>query len=235
MAAAVGYTAEMQRIDQDISETNEDACSGPIDPDRITRHLCRLYQRASIAGDLPRLTAVEQAIDDALPLLSNPGDLYLLKAHAAFKLHKLADVHAALVAVPSVYDSEEGRLIRADLDLQHGHYQAAESGYLDVLHRERSWGALARLAYLRGKMGDGAGADSLYEEAEDQLTAKEMRAYAWLEVQRGFLDFAGGRHSAARLHYRRADAAYPGYWLIDEHLAELLGADQVAGIEAGAD
>jgi pentatricopeptide repeat protein len=26
------------------------------------------------------------------------------------------------------------------------------------------------------------------------------------------------------LHYRRADAAYPGYWLVDEHIAELLGA-----------
>jgi tetratricopeptide (TPR) repeat protein len=225
MAAAAGYAAEMRRIDQDIAKTDGDACSGPTDPDRITRHIYRLYQKASISGNLAELTAVERAIDNALPLLSHPGDLYLLKAHAAFKLHKLGDVHAALVAVPSVYDSEEGRLIRADLDLQHGNYQAAESGYVDVLHRERSWGALARLAYLRGKMGDVAGADRLYEEAEDQLTAKEMRAYAWLEVQRGFLDFAQGQHSAARLHYHRADAVYPGYWLIDEHSAELLGAE----------
>jgi tetratricopeptide (TPR) repeat protein len=225
MTTAAGYAAEMQRIDDDIAKADA-GCSGrPTDPDRITRHVYRLYQKASISGNLAGLTAVEHVIDDALPLLSNPGDLYLLKAHAAFKLHKLADVHAALLAVPSVYDSEEGRLIRADLDLQHGHYQAAESGYVDVLHRERSWGALARLAYLRGKMGDVAGADRLYEAAEDQLTAKEMRAYAWLEVQRGFLDFAGGRPSAARLHYRRADAAYPGYWLIDEHIAELLGSE----------
>src|SRR6201987_209823 len=225
MAGAVGYAAEMRRIDQEIAKTNEDGCSGPIDPDRITRHLYRLYQRASISGDLAGLTAVEHAIDDALPLPSKPGGLYLLKAPAAFKLHNLGDVHAALVAVPSVYDSEAGRLIRADLDLQHGHYQAAEGGYVDVLHRERSWGAMARLAYLRGKMGDVAGADRLYEAAEDQLTAKEMRAYAWLEVQRGFLDFAGGRYSAARVHYRRAHAAFPGYWLTDEHIAELLGAE----------
>ena len=70
-----------------------------------------------------------------------------------------------------------------------------------------------------------AGADRLYEEAEDELTAKEMRAYAWLEVQRGFLDFAHGRHGDARLHYRRADAAYPGYWLVEEHIAEVLGAE----------
>src|SRR3984893_13636433 len=88
-----------------------------------------------------------------------------------------------------------------------------------------SRGALARLAHLQGKMGDATGADHLYEEAEDQLTAKEMRAYAWLEVQRGFLDFARRRDGEAQLHYRRADAAYPGYWLVDEHIAELLGAE----------
>jgi tetratricopeptide (TPR) repeat protein len=218
--AAVGYAAEMWRIDEDIA-----ALSGADDPERVTRRLYRHYQKTSISGDLAALAAVIRTIDDAIKLLSNPGDLYLLKAHAAFKLHRLADVDAALRAVPSVYESDEGRLIRADLDFQHGHYQAAETAYVDVLQRERSWGALARLAHLRSKMGDVPGADALYEEAQDQLTAKEMRAYAWLEVQRGFLDFDGGRHGEAQLHYRRADTAYPGYWLVDEHIAELLGAE----------
>jgi len=218
--SAAGYVAEMRRIDEEII-----ALSGAHGPEAITRRVYRLYQKASIAGDLVALTAVGHAIDDAITLLSNPRDLYLLKAHAAFKLHKLADVHTALLAVPSVYDSDEGRLIRADLDFQHGRYQAAERGYVDVLRRERSWDALARLAHLRGKMGDAPGADCLYEEAEDQLTAKEMRAYAWLEVQRGFIDFAHGRREEARLHYRRADAAYPGYWLVADHIAELLGAE----------
>jgi tetratricopeptide (TPR) repeat protein len=227
--SATGYAADMRRIDEEIA-----ALSGPDDPERVTRRHYRLYQKASIAGDLAGLTAVIHAIDDAITTLANPGDFYLLKANAAFKLHKLADVASALRAVPSVYHSDEGRLIRADLDFQHGHYQAAENGYLEVLQHERSWGALARLAYCRGKMGDTAGADSLYEEAEDQLTAKEMRAYAWLEVQRGFLDFIQGHHREARLHYRRADTAYPGYWLVEEHIAELLGSEgnyeEAAGI-----
>ena len=225
MASSAGYAAEMQRIDEDIAKTDGAASSTPTDPERITRHIYRLYQKASISGDLAGLTAIERVIDDAVRFLANPGDLYLLKAHAAFKLHKLPEVDAALLAVPSVYESDEGRLIQADLDFQHGRYQAAESGYVEVLRHERSWGALARLAHLRGKMGDATGADHLYQEAEGQLTAKEMRAYAWLEVQRGFLDFARGRDGEAQLHYRRADAAYPGYWLVDEHIAELLGAE----------
>jgi tetratricopeptide (TPR) repeat protein len=218
--AAAGYAAEMQRIDDEIAALT--CASGP---EQITRRVYRLYQKASISGDLAALTAVNGTIDDAIKLLSNPGDLYLLKAHAAFKLHRLADVDAMLRNVSSVYESDEGRLIRADLDFQHGRYQMAENGYIGVLQRERSWGALARLAHLRGKMGDVTGADRLYEEAEDQLTAKEMRSYAWLEVQRGFLDFARGQYGEARLHYRRADAAHPGYWLVEEHIAELFGAE----------
>jgi tetratricopeptide (TPR) repeat protein len=229
MAPSTGYAAEMQRLDDDLA-----ILSGARDPERVTRRIYRLYQKASISGDLAALTALDRVIDDAVALSPNPGDLYLLKAHAAFKLHRLADVEDALRTVPRVYDSDEGRLIRADLDFQHGRYQAAESGYVDVLQRERSWGALARLAHLRGKMGTDAGADSLFEEAQDELTAKEMRAYAWLEVQRGFLDFVHGRHGAARLHYKRADAAYPGYWLVAEHIAEVLGAEgryeEAAGI-----
>src|SRR5437868_9781519 len=224
MAPAGSYAAELQQIEEDIAKTAGALCATPFAPELVTRHIYRLYQKASICGDLSGLTAVERSIDKAITLLANPGDLYLLRAHAAFKLHKLADVDASLRAVQSVYDSYEGRLVRADLDFQHGRYQAAENGYVEVLQPERSWGALARLAHLRGKMGDVTEADQLYEEAQDQLTAKEMRAYSWLEVQRGFLDFSRGRHSAAELHYQRADAAYPGYWLVKEHIAELLGA-----------
>ena len=216
--SAAGYAAEMRRIADDIA-----ALAGARDPEAVTRRFYRLYQKASIGGDLAGLAEIIAAIDNSITALANPGDLYLLKANAAFKLHKLTDVDSTLRAVPSVYDSDEGRLIRADLDFQHGYYQTAENGYLDVLQRERSWGALARLAHLRGRMGDASGADRLYEEAADQLTAKEMRSYAWLEVQRGFLHFVHGRSGEARLHYRRADAAYPGYWLVDEHIAELLG------------
>ena len=51
-----------------------------------------------------------------------------------------------------------------------------------------------------------------------------MRAYAWVRLQRGLLELRRGRHDAAMGHYRRAEQAYSGYWLVDEHIAELLGA-----------
>lgn len=225
MGPLTGYQAEIRQIEQDIAAVGgATALDPPIDAKQVTQYVYRLYQRASLAGDLAALKAAECAINLAIPLLTHPGDLYLLKANAAFKLHRLTDVQSALLAAPSVRGSEEGRLISADLDFQNGRYQEARQGYCDLLEINRSWGALARLAHLSGKMGDPAGADRLYEEAEDELTAKELRSFAWLEVQRGFLDFAHGRYPEAQSHYQRADRAYPGYWLIDEHIAELLAA-----------
>jgi tetratricopeptide (TPR) repeat protein len=225
MAPLGGYCAEIRQIEQDIAETGGiEALNEPADTERVTKYVYRHYQKASLAGDPTALSVIAGVIDRAIPLLAHPGDLYLLKANVAFKLHQLADVRSALLAVPSIYDSEEGRLIRADLDFQLGRYQAAKSGYCAVLETGRSWGALARLAHFHGKMGDPAGADELYREAQEELTAKEMRGFAWLEVQRGFLNFAHGRYREAQSHYDRADTAYPGYWLVDEHIAELLAA-----------
>ena len=226
MADLIGFPAELRRIEQEIADVGGvQSLAAPIDPVRVTRYVYLLYQRASLAGDPLQLRAVEQAIDSAIPLLRNPGDLYLLKANAAFKLHKLAEVGSAIAALPSVYGSVEGALIRADLDFQHGRLAKAKEQYVAAVETNRSWSALARLAYLHGKTGDPAAADKLYAEAEEELTAKEMRSFAWLEVQRGFLAFAHGAYSRARSHYDCAAAAYPGYWLVDEHVAELLGAE----------
>jgi tetratricopeptide (TPR) repeat protein len=226
MSVRTGYQAELQRIEQDLAAIgNAGIFLPPIDSQLVTQYVYRLYQRASISGGMAALGTAEKAIERALPLLAHKSDLYLLKANIAFKLHRLADVEAALAAAPTVRDSNEGMLLLADLDFQHGRYQEAERGYCQLLKTERSWGALARLAHFRGKMGDVHNADRLYCEAGDELTAKEMRAYSWLEVQRGFLAFAHGNYDEARARYERADAAYPGYWLVREYLAELLGAE----------
>jgi len=65
----------------------------------------------------------------------------------------------------------------------------------------------------------------LYIEAEDELTAKEMRHYAWVELQRGVLKLRQGCYEEAAAHYDRATALIRVYWLVDDHKAELLGAE----------
>jgi tetratricopeptide (TPR) repeat protein len=225
-AAAVrsDYQIELERIEGDIAELQSHALVPPVDSHMAGRYLHALYQRATLTGNLADLEAADAAIDAVIPHVTHPGDFYFLKANIASKLHRLADVRRNLDAVPSVRDSFEGQALWADLDFLEGRYAAAKRTYESLIARDRTWDNLVRLAYFAAKMGDPATADRLYREAQDELTAKEMRSYAWVELQRGLLYLTYGRHEEADVCYRCAERAYSGYWLIEEHRAELLAA-----------
>jgi len=218
------YQIELARIDKDIAELRERALVRPVDSEKATRYVHARYQRAVLTGDLVALEAADALIDAAIGQIPHPGDLYFLKASLAFKLHRLADVRRNLEAIPSVRDSLEAQALWADLDFQEGRYAAAKQNYERLIAANRTWDNLVRLAYFAAKMGESDAAERLYWEAEDELTAKEMRSYAWVELQRGLLQLAHGRHEEAEVCYRRADRAYSGHWLVHEHRAELLAA-----------
>ena len=222
--ASSDYQIELARLERAIAELQQDALVPPVDSRDAARYVHALYQRAALTGNLVELESADAAIDAAIGQIPHPGDLYFLKANLAFKLHRLAAVRRNLDAVRSVRESLEGQALSADLDFQEGRYAAARQAYERLIARNRTWDNLVRLAYLAAKMGDPGTADRLYLEAEDELTAKEMRSYAWVELQRGLLHLAHGRHAEAEVCYRRAERAYSGYWLVEEHGAELIAA-----------
>src|SRR5205814_1699441 len=229
---ATDFDAELQKIDQAIAELEPDALAIPINSENATKYVYLLYQRASLAGDLAAFGKVEAALKRAISEIGPAQDLYLLKANLDFKFHRLTEVRADLETGRGLAHTTQGRALRADLDFQEGKYEAAKQGYESVIEDDLTWDNLARLAYFKWKFGDINGADDLYAQAEDELTAKEMRHYAWVELQRGVLDLRQGKYEDAQVHYERADRAYSGYWLVDDHKAELLGAQ--GEIEAAA-
>jgi tetratricopeptide (TPR) repeat protein len=230
-ASATDFARELARIDDAIASSRDDAIVPPTDTETVTRYLDARYRRAVLTGDLAALARVEPLIVRGIPLVSHPGDLHLLRARLAFHLHRLADAAKILDAVAPARACAEGQVLLADLDFQQGRCAAAAARYESVIAKSRHWGALAGLAYLHFKTGDAVRADRLYAEAEDELTAKEMRSYAALELQRGVIDLAHGRHDEAGAHYARAARAYSGWWLVDEHRAELMA---VEGDRTGA-
>lgn len=219
------YEKELARVETEISTLAPDALRPPVDAGRATRYASLLYQRASLTGNLKSLREVEAVIDEVIKAVNHADDLLFLKANLAFKLHRLDDTAKILRQACCLAETPEGKALRADLDFQSGRYQEARHGYKQAIAEDRTWDNLARLAHWMFKMGDNAGAERLYEEAEDELTAKQMRSFAWLELQRGLLDLEKQNHAAARLHYRNADQAYSGYWLIEQHAAALLAAE----------
>lgn len=218
------YEAELGRIEGEIAELAPTALSAPIDIEAATRFVYRRYQRASLTGSLPELDVAKAEVDAATREFGTWSDLCMLRALIDFKLHRNAAVRRDLEMAPGLAESPQGRALAADLELQEGRYEAARRGYEAVIERERSWDNLARLAHLEAKLGDFESADRLYIEAEDEITAKQMRSFAWVELQRGLLGLSVGDYGRALTHYARAEQAYSGFWLVDQHLAQLLAA-----------
>ena len=214
------YDTELAQVRQDIAALKADS------PTAAIARAHALYRRASLTGRIGDAKAADSAIEDALRQFGPLQDLFMLRARLDFALHRLPQARANLHRARAPAASQQVEVLLADIDLQEGLQQAARQQYETALTTHRSWDNLARLANVLAMNGDFARADALYHEAENEVTAKEMRAYAWLCVQRGVLAFKRGRHDEALAHYRRAGHAYSGYWLVDEHVAELYGAQR---------
>lgn len=218
------YQAELDEIGKDISMAErepDDSAKGSKKPGKIAY---LLYRRASLTGDQNDFRTAAEAIDRALQAPGPLEELYLLKAKLDFRWHRIPQTREALAKAPNAAKTLVYEALQADLAFQEGRYDDARNGYEALVQRHGTWDSFARLAYHTFVMGDVARADELYRRAQDQITAREMGSYAWVELQRGFLDFSRGRFEAALDHYRRAEAAYPGWWTVQQYVAEVLGA-----------
>ncbi|MHA3771704.1 tetratricopeptide repeat protein [Verrucomicrobiota bacterium sgz303538] len=218
------YDAEIGRIDEFIRESGAALTEAPPDTEMVLRRVFSLFRRASLTGSATELKSAETAINDAISRVAHSEDLYLLKANLDFKLHRIRETGQDLKQIANAEEVPEVLLLNADVAFQEGRCEEARRDYEAAIQKSRTWDALARLAYFTWKLGDASKADTLYADAEEEITAKEMRAYAWVRLQRGMLELSRGNHDAALAHYQRAQKAYSGYWLADEYMAELLGA-----------
>ena len=216
-----GYEVELARARRDIGALEVMIGRNERALELRVRLAYRQFHLASLTEDeveFERLgKLITTLIDDFGPL----EDVCLLKANVDARFHRLDEARQDLSMCPPLVQRRAGRAILAEVDFQQGRYAEARHAFAMLAEQERTWDVLARLAHWESKLGDPDEADRLYEEAEDQLTAKEMRSFAWLELQRGDLAAARGRFARADAHYQRAAAAFPGYWLTDQHIAVL--------------
>jgi tetratricopeptide (TPR) repeat protein len=217
-AVVTDYQNDLHKIERGIAEIGAGS-----DTERATRRAYGLYQRAALTGRLEEFAAAEVAIAEAFDQIGPWPDLCLVKAHLEMKFHRLAETKRTLAMAPGLAESYPGRVVWSDIHLQEGRYAEAKQMCEALVAEDRTWDNLARLAYWESKFGRIEDAERIYAEAEDEIIAKEMRGYAWVQLQRGLLDLRRGRYQEAAAHYRRAGESYSGYWLVDDHLAELSG------------
>ena len=220
------YEIELGRIEKDISEMKKDASAAPVDVSKASRFVYRLYQRAILSGHPDDLRAAESGIDRAIREIGPLVDLYVLKANLDFRMHRVEKAERDIAALTRFGGDARIVGLKAGIAFQSGRYEEARKGYLLAIENSPTWDNFARLAYWESKFGEINLADKLYAQAENVVSAKEMRSYAWVKLERGLLELSRGRYQEAAAHYDQADRAYTGYWLAEDRRAELLAAER---------
>lgn len=190
--------------------------------------LANLYLgRARLTGSFDDYAMAGKLYDQAFAVAKPGFGPHLDRAIYNFTIHRLPAVEPDLKAVDRYAIAEPGPTatvqgLRGDLAFYSGRYPEALALY------RRSHATLVmmstsfRLAYYWGRMGDPDKARRYLDEAESQVIGPQQQQRSFLEMYRGILSLDHGLWDDAEAHFRRADAIFPGHWLVQEHLAMVL-------------
>jgi tetratricopeptide (TPR) repeat protein len=219
------YDFELAKTRKDIAALEAISQRDQRDLEKRTRLAYCQFHQASLTENESDFETVKQTTSSIIRDFGPKEDICLLRAKLDGRFHRLEEVKRDLQLCPTLAQRHAGRSIAADIDFQEGRYEQARFGWERLIDENRTWDTLARLAHWKGKMGAVEEADCLYREAEEELTAKEMLSFSWLELQRGALALSSGRLGEAKTHYEMASRSFSGHWHADVYMAELLAAE----------
>lgn len=220
--AAADYTAILAKLDAGIARGLSLAQRNPPDTLVALEVVALHLERAQLGGDYEsyaRAAALlTQLARDGKPSATHCA----LQARLDFTLHRLKAAETALKACPAAVDAQAAAQLAGDIALQTGRYREAERIFRNLLNESPLPQHFARLATLRARTGAPAEAMALLEAAEKRYHGGSPVMVAWLRLQRGLVALDRGRLDEALALYLLAADALPGWWLIDEHRAEVL-------------
>lgn len=216
------YAAEVQKLNAGI-EHGTALSAKQADDTLIPLQVVSLYQeRARLTGSYDDYAKAE-ALLATLPAGPKPtASMCLAQARLHYTLHRLKQASAALDTCPSTVEVTELASTRADLALYSGRYREAENVYRALVNDPGIPPNFVRLGLLKKWLGSPGEAAALLEAAEKRYHAGAPTMLAWLKLQRGLIALDRGRFDEALAMYRLASDALDGWWLIDEHIAEVL-------------
>ncbi|MEO5730510.1 MAG: hypothetical protein ABI134_32405, partial [Byssovorax sp.] len=225
-SGAARYEDELARLDSTLTAMRKRAEKMPRSWTAQETVAGLHMQRARLSGTPEDYARAEEFIRCAFAIAGEGAGPFLSRANLHFTLHRLDQVEPDLQAI-----ERRGRLdnptraavigLRADVAFQRGDYPAALTGFRRALSLHESPEGLFRLALYEWKTGDLEGAARRLDAAASLYHGPSAQMRAFFHLQRGLLSLDQGRWGEALGHYRDADAELSGFWLIEEHIAEI--------------
>ena len=216
------YAAELQKLDAGI-EHGISLSAKQTGDTLLQLQVVSLYQeRARLTGSYDDYVKAATLLA-TLPAGPKPSaSRCFAEARLHYTLHRLTQAATALDSCPASVEPTEMASLRADLALYSGRYREAENIYRALVNEPGIPPNFVRLGLLKKWLGSPGEAAALLEAAEKRYHAGAPTMHAWLKLQRGLVALDRGRFDEALAMYRLASDALDGWWLIDEHIAEVL-------------
>lgn len=224
IAVGTSYSSLLETADRRI-----DALRSRADGrgnDWLTRmHLATaLLERASLSHSIEDYTAIEHVLDEAFGIAPDGSGPVMVAAQFNISIHRLeaAEYYLDKIdrrAVPRRDDVVLARMLRGQIALQRGQYDAALAALNEVAEVEPAVAAV-ELALYHAKTGKREEAEALLEQALEKTSAKDPRRRAWIMLQLGIIALDRGAPLVAMEHLLGADAVIDGWWLVQEHIAQ---------------
>jgi len=225
--AVSGYEEELADVSASVrwfdERSNAELTSSLAQSRAAGAHL----ERARLTGDYADYEAAERLVERGFAAAPEGAGPFMDRAGLSFTLHRFDRVEADLAAAEkALLLDDPGRAAivgsRADLDLQQGRIAEAIRGMTEALALHSSpqgWSRLARAYWLDGNRERAA---DCYAKALSIDHGRRESSRAWVHLQLGLMALDAGDVEGALVEYRKADTRFPGWWLIEEHIAEAL-------------
>lgn len=221
------YERALRRLDLEIANDRQDAAARTGEW-LFEESLARAHMaRARLSGNYEDFAAAQAAIDRAFAAAPAGTGPHFTAAMLAFSLHRLGEAERMLDAIddyavpPGSGDRAEMLGMRGDIALYRGDTEAALRFYGQA-ERLVPGSADFRMAVYHSQAGRPDEAEAALVRVEAALPQPTRRARAQIALLRGIVQLDNGRLDAALERFREANRLFPGWWLIEEHIAEVL-------------
>jgi tetratricopeptide (TPR) repeat protein len=199
-------------------------------PDQWLMHeilASEVLAKAQLSGSYDDYAAAERALDTAFKVAVTGSGPHMVRASLEFTMHRLAGAEQQLDAIdkyvvpPDRGERAEIAAMRGDIAFYRGQYSQALAHY-DQADALVPNAASFRRAIHAARTGNPDRALGYFAKAENAYRSPSPQTRAYFALQRGIVELDRGRLDEAMAYFRSADRLFPGRWLIEEHIAEVL-------------
>lgn len=182
--------------------------------------------RARLTASFDDYAAAAKALENAFELAPEGSGPIVLRAQLNITLHRLGaaerDVELLRGAAYLLPTSRaQLDLLNGDLALQRERFEEAKEHFDRAAESLGDASLKSRRALLAVAQGRFIRADTHFAELIAGYSSKHGEPLAWLHLQRGLIDLQQSQLPQALAHYHQAAQSLSGWWLVDEHIAEI--------------